>query len=71
MKEVVDKKGIAQFLGGHGSIADSVRHLQYSHWAHTLFLASIAGVIARAALEPRPISNNDTMPFAAAERTLE
>ena len=59
MKKIVDEKRRAQFFGGHRPIVGRVRHLQYSHWAHTLFLARIADVvIARAALVPATISSN-------------
>src|SRR5580658_5330354 len=32
LKEIVNQKRLAQFFGGHRTIADRVGHLQYSHW---------------------------------------
>jgi hypothetical protein len=37
MKEIVNKKRLAQFFGGHRTIADRVGHLQHSHWAYISF----------------------------------
>src|ERR1700733_9044137 len=52
MKKIVEQKRIAQFLGGQGSIAENVRHLQHSHSALLSFwqawrpLSSLTGVVA-------------------------
>src|SRR5580704_2747206 len=64
-KEIVDKKGLAQFFRGHPSIANRIRHLQYFHWLILSFYCPRfncpRGLLSRyARTRSAFISNNDT-----------